>query len=69
MRISVNFSIDPHEHLIQVPLPVGIILDLVDAPFTDLSSKYWTRAIPPEADRFVADIYTALMQQVFNISK
>jgi hypothetical protein len=65
----VSFSIDPHEHLVQVPLPVGINLELLDTPFTDFGGKYRAKPVPPKADCFMAGIDTALMQQIFDISE
>ena len=65
----VSLAIDPHEHFVQVPLQLGISAALVDTLFTDLSGKYWTKSIPPEADRFMADIDAALVEKVLNISK
>jgi hypothetical protein len=65
----VSFSVNPHEHLVQVPLPVGINSKLLDSPFTDLCREYRTKSVPPEADRFITDIDTAFMEQVFGISK
>jgi hypothetical protein len=65
----MSFSIDPHEHLVQVPLPIGINTELVDTLFADFGGEYRTKSVPPEADRFMADVDATFVQQVFNISK
>jgi hypothetical protein len=52
-----------------VPLPVGINSELLDTPFTDFGGEYRTKPIPPEPNRFMADVDATFMQQVFDISK
>jgi hypothetical protein len=49
----VSFSIDPHEHLVQVPLPVGTNSELLGTPFTDFGGEYRAKPVPPEPNRFV----------------
>ena len=65
----MSCSIDPHEHLVQVPLPVGINSELLDTPFAEFGGEYRTKPIPPEPNRFVVDIDALFVQQVFTISK
>ncbi|MDH3911537.1 MAG: hypothetical protein OEU09_09580, partial [Rhodospirillales bacterium] len=43
----------------------GIRSMLVDAPLSDLRGEYRTEPVPPEPNRFVADIDASLEQQVF----
>lgn len=41
-------AIDLHEHLVQVPSPLGIAMVLADAAFPDLRGKHRAEAVPPE---------------------
>jgi len=42
-------------------------VQLVDPPTTDLAGKQWTKPVPPEPHRPVANADAALEQQVFQI--
>lgn len=64
-----SFSIDSHKHLIQVPLLIGIISELLGTPFADFGSEYRTKSVPPEPNRFMTHIDAALVQQVRYIAK
>ncbi len=65
----MRFAVDLHENLVEMPSPVGIILRGVHSSFSDLTSEQRAKAIPPKANRFLANIGAALMKQVFNIAK
>jgi hypothetical protein len=65
----VSFSIDPHEHLVQVPLPVGINPELLDTPFADFGGEYRTKPVPPKANCFVANVDATFMQQVLYVAE
>jgi hypothetical protein len=63
----VHLPIDPDEHFIQVPAPSGIRPMPVDAPLFDFRGEYRTEPIPPEPNRFMADIDATFEQQIFDL--
>jgi len=63
------FAIDLHEHLIHMPSPVGIVRGRVCSFLPDLTSEHGAKPVPPIADRFMAYVDAAFMQQVFDIAK
>ena len=65
----VRLAVDLHENFVQVPLPIGMGALLLDAFSADLGGEQRAEPIPPKADRFVANVDAALVQQVFDISK
>jgi hypothetical protein len=65
----MSFSIDPHEHLVQVPLPIGTTSELVDTPFADFGGEYRAKPVPSEADCLMTHIDATFMHQVFNIAQ
>jgi hypothetical protein len=65
----MGLSVDLHEDFAQMPPPFGICEQLLDTTFPDLGRKYRTEPIPPKPYRFMADLDTALMQQVLDISE
>jgi len=52
-----------------VPLPIRMSTKLLNPFSSDLRGKQRAKPAPPETDSFMADIDTALVQQVFNISQ
>lgn len=64
----MRLAIDPHEHIVQVPPPERIA-PVLDSPHPDLGRERWTEPIPPEPHRLVADVDTALEQQVVYLSQ
>ncbi len=40
---------------------------LLNAPLPDLRGKHWTKPVPPEPHRLVADIDTPLKQEIFDL--
>jgi hypothetical protein len=65
----MGLSIDYHEHLVQMPLPIGMSVHLLDAFFTNLGRENRAKPSPPKPNCLVTDIDASLVQQVFNISK
>ncbi len=41
----------------------------LNAPLADLRGEHWTKAVPPEPHRFVADIDTPLKQEIFDLPR
>ena len=62
----VRLAVDLDEHFVQVPSSLRKRL-MMNAPLPDLVSKHWTESVPPEAYRLVADVYTPLEQQIFDL--
>jgi hypothetical protein len=65
VRLAVNL----HEHLVQVPLPIGIYAHLADPFLADLCGKQRAKSVPPKPNRFVAYVDPALVQQVLDIAE
>jgi hypothetical protein len=65
----VPLSIHLHEDLVHMPLPFRERAKLLDPLSSGLRGKHWTEPVPPVADGFVADIYSAFMQQIFHFPK
>lgn len=65
----VGVTVDFYEHLIQMLLPIRMSTKLLNPFFSDLGRKNRPKFVPLEPDRFVANINTALVQQIFYISK
>ena len=64
----MRLAIDLHEHLVQVPATVRIPT-VMNPPLPDLRGKHRTEPVPPEPYRLVADIDTALEQQVLDLAQ
>lgn len=62
----VGLSIDLHEDLIQVPLPLCDLTHERRALHANLAGKYRVEPIDLEPDTFVADINSALMEKIFD---
>jgi hypothetical protein len=62
----MRFAIDPDEHLVEVPPPLRK-RPMTNALSPDLRGEHRTEPVPPETNSFVADIDTALKQQVFDL--
>jgi len=52
-----------------VPLPVEANSELLDTPFADFGGEYRAKPVPPEPNRFMADVDATFVQQVFDISE
>jgi len=65
----VRLTVDLHDHLVQLPLPVCPQPHSTNPFLTDLSCKQRAKSIPPKSNRFVADIDAAFVQKIFNIAK
>ena len=64
----VQLAIDLHEHLIQMPLPLGRLTHVGCTLFPDLVSEVSAETIDPEAHTFMTNVDTALMQKIFDIA-
>ncbi len=63
----MRLSIDPDEHLVQVPTLVRK-RPMMKASFPDLLSEHRTKAIPPKPYRLVTDVYATLGEQILDLS-
>ena len=62
----VPLAIDLHEDLVEVPAPAAGFHPF-DPPLPDLGGEHRAKPVPPISNRFVADLDTALVQQIFDI--
>ncbi len=58
-----------HEHFVEVPAPLLDPAHCLGSLFTDLICEIARKAIYPEADAFVANIYAALVKQALYVSQ
>ena len=65
MRLTVDF----HKDFVQMPLPIGIGSQLLNAFLSDLSGEHQTESVPPIPNNFMAHIDPTFMQQVFGCAK
>ena len=64
----VGFAADLHKHLDQVPLPLRPCTKLLGSFPSDLGCEDRTKTVPPEPDRFVADVDAAFVEQILDIA-
>jgi hypothetical protein len=64
----MRLSIDPNEHLVQVPAPLGK-QPMMKASFSDLIGEHRTEAIPPEPHCLVTDVDAPLEQNILDLSQ
>ena len=65
----MRFTVDPHKHVVQVPLPVRICAHLADPFLADLCGKQRTTTAPPKSNRFMADVDAAFVQKTLHVPK
>ena len=65
----VQFAVDLHIDLVEVPSPMCAAPHAVDALASDLRGKHRTEPVPPQPDGFVADVDPALGQQVLDVAQ
>ena len=61
-------AVDTRENLVQMPAPARIRM-VLNAPFPDLRGAHRAEPVSPEPHRLVADIDTALEQQVLDLAQ
>jgi len=64
-----RLAVDADEHLVEMPAPFRHCSAALCSCLPYLGREHGTKSIPPEPHRFVADVNTALVQQVFNIAE
>ena len=55
-----ELAIDLHKDLIQVPTPLRMVAHVRHSPLANLGGEHWAKPVPPEPDRLVADVDSAL---------
>ena len=58
-----------HEDFVEMRLPLSDLAHIVGSPLADFSGEMRAEPIDPEPDTFMADVDTALVEQVFDIPK
>ena len=64
----VPLTVDLHQNLAEMPLPTARP-HTFDPSFPDLVGDHRAEPMPPETNSFVANIYAALVQQIFDVSQ
>ncbi len=65
----VRHPVDLHKHLVEVPAPLFATAHAIHPLAPEFRREHGTKPIPPVAHRFVADLDTPLMQQVFDVAQ
>jgi len=63
----VRLTIDLHEDLVKLPSPLAVTSTLANSSLPDLRGGPWAKPVAPEPNCFVADIATALKQEIFDL--
>ena len=64
---EVRLTVDLHENLVEMPTPVRIFAHSARPLSADLGSENRTKSVLPETNRFVADVNSALVEQIFRV--
>jgi hypothetical protein len=62
-----HLSVDPHVHLVEVPLPVPKSAHSADPLTTDFSNEKGPEAVPPLPHGIMADIDAAIEQEILDV--
>ena len=63
----VGFTVDLHKNLVLMPLAIRMSTKVLNLFSSNLRGEQRPKAIPPKSYGLMANINTALMQQVFHI--
>jgi hypothetical protein len=58
-----------HEHLVHVPAPLRDLTQIAGSAFSDHACEQASKAIDPKPDALMADIDTALMEQILDVAQ
>ena len=64
---EVRLTVDLHENLVEMPTPVRIAARPARPFPTDFSGEHRAKSVLPETNRFVADVNSALVEQIFRV--
>lgn len=65
----VCLPVDLHEHLIDVPPPLGVALHPADPPASYVGREHGTETVPLKPHRLVTDVDSALRQEILDVPK
>jgi hypothetical protein len=65
----MEFTVDFDEYFVEVPPPIRKETGRPNPLLLDLGGEHRTKAVPPMADRLMADVDAALCEQIFDIPK
>ena len=65
----MRFTVDPHEHLVRMPLPVPIYSHLADPFLAALCGKQRTKAVSPKTDPLMTDVDAEFVQKILQVPK
>ncbi len=63
----VGFTVDLYELLVQMPLQVRMTAKVLNPFSSNLRGKHRAEPVPPKPHRLVANINTALVQQILDV--
>jgi len=63
----VLYTIDFHEHLIEMPPPIAERPSRLDSAAMDLGREDGAKQVPPEPYRLMRDVDSAFVQQVLDV--
>ena len=62
-------AVDLHVDLVEVPAPLGVRPLLIAPLLADLYGEQWTKPVPPQSHRLVADVDDPLEQQALDVTQ
>mgnify|MGYP004007052857 FL=1 len=62
----MQFAIDPHEYLVQMPPPIRK-QSMMYTPLFDLRCEHRTKPVPPGANGLMADVDATFVEQIFDL--
>jgi len=65
----VPLAVDADEHLVEMPAPLRKVAHGLDSLPADLASEHGAEPVPPKPDRLMANIDSALGQQIFDLTE
>lgn len=65
----VTLAVDAHEHLIDIPTPMGEIAHRLDPLPADVVGEHGAKPVPPEPHSLMANVDAAFGQKVLDLTK
>ncbi len=65
----ISLAVGPHEHLVEVPLPLGRQGHLANPIAADLGCEQRAEPVPPKPHRVMADFDPTFVQQVLDVAQ
>jgi hypothetical protein len=64
-----ELAVDLHEHLIQMPTPLGEAAQMRNPLLSDLRREHRAEPVPPKSDGLMADVDPTFGQQILDVAQ